>query len=135
VDTGKSENIISEVEVSKMGKKIVKTRYTREFKIETVKMFDGSGMTVKELSEKTGIPLYLCYRWIDDYRDNPEAAFPGTGKRKRGTPEQEEIYRLRKQLEEVTEELDILKKLHAIFSRELQQQNGSETSGITQKKA
>ena len=109
-----------------MGKKTSKIRYTREFKIETVKMFEGSGMTVKELSERTGIPIYLCYRWIEAYRNNPEGAFPGTGKRERGTPEQEEIYRLRKQLEEVTEELDILKKLHAIFSKELQQQNGSE---------
>lgn len=118
-----------------MGKKTTKTRYTKEFKLETVKMFEGSGLTVRELSEKTGIPLYLCYRWIEDYRDNPEVAFPGTGRRKRGTPEQEEIYRLRKQLEEVTEELDILKKLHAIFSRELQQQSGSETSGITPEKA
>lgn len=109
-----------------MGKKIVKTRYTREFKLETVKMFENSGMTVKELSEKTGIPIYLCYRWIEEYRDSPENVFPGTGRRKRGTPEQEEIYRLRKQLEEANEELEILKKLHAIFSKELQQQNGSE---------
>jgi len=109
-----------------MGKKATSTRYTREFKLETVKMFEGSGMTVKELSERTGIPMYLCYRWIGEYRDNPGGAFPGTGKRVRGTPEQEEIYRLRKQLEEITEERDILKKLHAIFSRELQQQSGSE---------
>jgi len=126
VDTGKSENIITEVEVSMMGKKETKTRYTKEFKIETMKMFEGSGMTVKELSEKTGIPTYLLYRWIEEYGANPEGAFPGTGKRVKGTPEQEEIYRLRKQLREVTEERDILKKLHAIFSRELQQPNVSE---------
>lgn len=108
-----------------MGKKISKSRYTREFKLETMRMFEGSDLTVTELSEKTGIPMYLCYRWIEEYRDNPENAFPGTGRRKKGTPEQEEIYRLRKQLAEANEDLEILKKLHAIFSKELQNQSGS----------
>jgi len=89
-------------------------------------MFMNSGLTVKELSEKTRIPMYLYYRWIAEYRDNPENAFPDTGRRNRGTPEEEEIYRLRKQLEEANEDLEILKKLHAIFSKELQNQNGSE---------
>ncbi len=92
-----------------MGKKATKTRYTREFKLETVRMFENSKLTVDDLSKKTGISRSLCYRWIAEYRENPENAFPGSGKRKRGTAQEEEIHRLRKQLKEAEEDLEILK--------------------------
>ena len=109
-----------------MGKKANKTRYTREFKLETVRMFEYSKLTVNDLSQKTGIPTYLCYRWIEEYREDAENAFPGSGKRKRGTAQEEEIHQLHKQLKEAEEDLEILKKLHAIFSRGPERPNGSE---------
>jgi len=43
-----------------------------------------------------------------------EAAFPGKGHM---TPEQEELRRLRRELADVTEECNILKKALAVFSR------------------
>lgn len=51
-----------------MGKKATKTRYTKEFKLETVRMFENSKLTVDNLSKKTGISKRLCYRWIAEYR-------------------------------------------------------------------
>ncbi|QCS67026.1 transposase [Achromobacter denitrificans] len=47
----------------------------------------------------------------------PDVSFPGKGKTR--TDEQTEIQRLKRQLAEVTEERDILKKAAAYFAREL----------------
>jgi transposase len=54
------------------------------------------------------------YRWIREFNRDPEDSFPGKGKLK---PEDEEFRRLKRQLADVTEERDILKKAVAIFSK------------------
>jgi transposase len=56
----------------------------------------------------------VIYRWIKQYREDPENAFPGKGKLK---PEDEELRRLRRELADVKEERDILKKVVNIFSK------------------
>jgi len=112
--------------VSKDGEDGNQNEVHREFKLETVRMSEHSKLSVNDLSQKTGIPAYLCYRWIEEYREDPENAFPGSGKRRRGTAQEEEIHPLRKELKEAEEDLEILKKLHAIFSRGPERPNGSE---------
>jgi transposase len=52
--------------------------------------------------------------WVNQYKEDPENAFPGNGKLK---PEDEELRQLKRQLRDVTEERDILKKAVSIFSR------------------
>lgn len=54
------------------------------------------------------------YRWIREFNRDPEDSFPGKGKLK---PDDEEFRRLKRQLADVTEERDILKKAVAIFSK------------------
>ena len=51
-----------------------------------------------------------------EYAQSKELAFPGHGKQKL-SPMEEENRRLRKELAELKEERDILKKATAIFSR------------------
>jgi len=60
----------------------------------------------------------LLYRWRDQAREKGESAFSG----KTGRPNNDqlsEIDRLKKELKEVTEERDILKKAAAYFARDL----------------
>jgi transposase len=93
-----------------------KTRrsYGAEFKRDAVKLVIDGGRNAKEVSKGLGINENILYRWIKQYREDPENAFPGNGNLK---PEDEELRRLRRELMDVKEERDILKKAVGIFSR------------------
>jgi transposase len=56
------------------------------------------------------------YKWKEQMSQRGEGAFPGSG---RGSGGNDEVARLRKELERVKEERDILKKAAAYFAKEL----------------
>jgi transposase len=88
-------------------------RYSNEFKLEAVKLVESSGRGVQQISFELGISDNSLYHWVKLYgkKDSCE---------KRFTPDdRDEIIRLRKELKEVTEERDILKKAVGIFTKEL----------------
>jgi transposase len=93
-------------------------QYSREFKVEAVRQLDLGEKTGVQLAMELGIKRDLLYRWRDDLQANGEAgAFRGPG-RPLGDP-QSEIARLKKEVERLTEERDILKKAAAYFAKEL----------------
>lgn len=100
-------------------------RYSKEFKLEALQLLEDTDKSIAEVARDLGIPKDTLYTWRKAYMENPETAFPGSGKRQIGNPEEEELYRLRKELAEVTQERDILKKAIAIFSRGPRSRNGS----------
>jgi transposase len=89
--------------------------FTREFKIETVKLVTDSDLTVVEVAEDLGIHPNTLYKWIRQFGDNPEEAFPGKGKQ---TSEAEQLRLLKREVQRLRMERDILKKAMAIFSQE-----------------
>lgn len=91
-----------------------KRTYTREFKIETVRLLETSGKSQREIADELGIPSCNITRWKKKYAADGEDAFPGHG---RLAPEKEEIRDLKRRLEIAEQERDILKKAVAIFSR------------------
>ena len=98
-------------------------QYDREFKIMAVELSksrDNMGLLAKELD----IRPELLYRWRRDIAEHPQTSFPGNGK-VIYTPEQAELHRLKKELEETRIERDILKKAVGIFSR-----SGHKYSGL-----
>ena len=97
-----------------MGDIKIRKKYTAEFKKDAVKLVLEGNRKVQEVAEGLGINAEMLYRWIKKYKRDREYAFPGNGKLK---PTDEEIRRLRKQIEDITEERDILKKAVNIFSR------------------
>jgi transposase len=88
-------------------------RYDRAFKVEAVRLVTEERRKVTEVARELGINPNQLHRWKRMLADEGQLAFPGKG---RLTPEQEELRRLRRQLADVTEERDILKKAMAIFS-------------------
>jgi transposase len=88
--------------------------FTKEFKLESVQFALNSEKPVSQVARDLGIKENNLRRWINEYREDPDYAFPGQGKLKE--PE-EELHQLRKQLADVTMERDILKKALAIFSK------------------
>jgi transposase len=89
--------------------------FTREYKIETVKLVTDSDLTVVEVAEDLGIHPNTLYKWVRQFGDNPEEAFPGKGKQ---TSEAEQLRLLKREVQRLRMERDILKKAMAIFSQE-----------------
>jgi transposase len=94
---------------------MTKTRkqYTREFKMEAVRLLETSGKSAFQIERELGIGKGNLSRWKRKFAADGEQAFPGHG---RLTPEQEELRRLKRELEIARQERDILKKAVAIFS-------------------
>lgn len=90
-------------------------RYTREFKIETVRLITDSDQTVPEVARDLEIHPNTLYKWVHQYGENPKEAFPGKGKQ---DPEADELTRLRRENQRLKMERDILKKAMAIFSKD-----------------
>lgn len=88
--------------------------YSREFKLEAVRLSQDSDRTVTEVAQELGISKSSLFRWRKELADDPEQAFPGRGQLK---AHDAEMARLRKELREVQMENEILKKATAIFAR------------------
>lgn len=71
-------------------------------------------MAPSEVNENLGLGPQVVERWIREYEKDKRSAFPGVGQAKES---EKEVYVLRRQLKQVEEERDILKKALAIFSK------------------
>jgi transposase len=88
--------------------------FPREFKLEAVQLAQKSGKSQAQVARDLGIADSTLHHWCKECAKTGEKAFPGSGKPAAG---EEEIRRLRRELEVTRQERDILKKALAIFSR------------------
>lgn len=88
-------------------------QFDRAFKVEAVRLVTEEGRPVAAVGRDLGIGENLLHRWKQQFTDQQAQAFVGTGNL---TPEQAELRRLRRELTDVTEERDILKKAISVFS-------------------
>jgi transposase len=93
--------------------KETRRRYTREFKLETVRLLETSGRSAAQIERELGIGSGCVARWKREFEAEGQAAFPGHG---RLTPEQDRLRQLERENEILRQERDILKKAVAIFS-------------------
>jgi transposase len=91
-----------------------KRTYTHEFKLEAVRFYENSHKSMSEVERELGITPYLLSRWVRQFRQDGDQAFPGKGKL---TERDEEVRRLRQEVEILKQERDILKKAVVIFSQ------------------
>ncbi len=82
--------------------------YTVEFKREAVRLSEQAGVSVAQIAQELGVSDYSFYKWRKQARESGELAFPGNGKVAL-TAEQQENVRLKRELERVKQERDILK--------------------------
>ena len=100
-------------------------RYSREFKLEAVRMANESGKPVAEVARELDISVHHLYRWRDEARKQGEQVFPGHGK----TNSQDELTQLRRENARLREERDILKKSLIFFAKD--DGKSSDSSGNT----
>ncbi len=90
--------------------------YSEEFKRDAVALAQKSDKKISAIAENLGINRTVLARWCREFEELGSNAFPGNGLRKL-SPLEEENLRLKKELADVSEERDILKKAVHIFSR------------------
>ena len=83
--------------------------------MEAVGLITEKGYSIAEASRNLGIEYSVLRRWKNQLADDPQNAFPGKGKFK--APD-EELRRIKRELERVKEERDILKKALAYFAED-----------------
>jgi transposase len=89
-------------------------RFTAEFKREAVRLLRESGKPVAVLARDLGVPRNRLYKWSTEAEKHGVAAFAGPGRRP-----SDEVTRLRREVERLREENEILKKAAAYFAKEL----------------
>lgn len=89
--------------------------FTEEFKREAVRQLEKGDRVGAELARELGINRNQLYKWQQQVNAKGGAAFPGKGRQSGSTAE---IARLKRELERVTEERDILKKAAQFFAKE-----------------
>jgi transposase len=90
-------------------------KFSREFKIETVRLIKERGVSVAQAARDLEVHENVLRKWVREFAADPGRAFPGHGQMK---PEQLEIERLRREVARLKAERDILKKAAAYFARE-----------------
>jgi transposase len=86
--------------------------YTREFKLQAVRMLTDQGLSVAEVARRLGGGENCLRNWRAA-REQGDAAFPGQGN---PAPADEELRRLRAEVQRLRAERDLLKKAAAYFA-------------------
>jgi transposase len=88
--------------------------YTRECKQEAVQLVRSSDKSQAHIARDLGIADSTLHHWCQQFAEQGEQAFPGSGHQ---TPQEEELRQLRRENDLLRQERDILKKAIGIFSR------------------
>jgi transposase len=90
-------------------------QFTREFKIEAVRLVRDRGVSVAQASRDLGVHENVIRKWMKEFAADPGQAFPGQGHMK---PVEAELERLRREVQKLKAERDILKKAAAYFAKD-----------------
>lgn len=90
-------------------------QYSNEFKEEAVKRV-LSGVSATQVARELGINVNSLYTWKTRYLKHPEQPFVGSGKLRDADAE---IRRLQRQVKDLEQENEFLKKASAFFAKNL----------------
>jgi len=93
-------------------------RYSREFKLEAIRLADESDKPVTQVARELGLRVNQIYKWKKQLEEKQDAAFPGKpGRPSQSADKDAEIRRLKKALAESREENEFLKKTAIFFAK------------------
>ena len=92
-------------------------KYDKNFKLDAINRVIRTGKSCAEVGRELGVSGSLLAKWRHEYLENADQAAGGSAEL---TPSElaEELRKTRRELEDVREQRDILKKALGIFSRQ-----------------
>jgi transposase len=90
-------------------------KFSKEFKLEAVNLVLARGVSLAQASRDLGVSENVLGRWVREFKQSEQQAFPGHGIQK---PDDAEVTRLRREVAQLKMERDILKKAAAFFAKE-----------------
>jgi transposase len=102
------------LEITRSHEMSTRKRYSPEFKQETIRLVTELGQEARKVAQDIGVHENTIYKWIQLYQDNPEEPFVGSGHQR---SEDAELRKANKRIADLEQEVAILKKAIAIFSR------------------
>ena len=94
-----------------------KTIRTEEFKRETVKLCESSDKTIETIAKELGIGVSTLHGWKAKYGSTPLRR--NAANKSNVTETELDLMRMRREVERLKKENEILKKAAAFFAREL----------------
>ena len=93
-------------------KPVKRKQFSSEFKREAVCLVTEGGLRIAQAARDLGLNDNMVSRWKKEAEKNGQRACPG-----QGHPQDEELSRLRREVEVLRQEREILKKAISIFSQ------------------
>jgi transposase len=91
-----------------------KRKFDKAFKEQVAIRVISGEVTVGKIADDLGVHHTTVRDWVKNYKLDGQNAFPGSGNLK---PDDEEMRKLRRQLADIKEENEILKKAAAYFAK------------------
>ena len=88
--------------------------YTKEFKQQAVNLFETSEKSKTQIARDLGMSDSALNKWCKEFEEQGEEAFPGKGHQ---NIIEEENRNLKREIEVLRQERDILKKAVSIFAQ------------------
>lgn len=90
-------------------------KFSAEFKREAVRLAEQTDGAITQVARELGIRVNQIYKWRRQILEKQDDAFPGSGRR---PAKEDELVRLKREVERLRMENEILKKAKAYFARE-----------------
>ena len=87
-------------------------KYSQKYKQEAIHLVGQSDIPLAQVATNLGINPGILRRWCNEISQAGKTAFPGNG-----TPRDQELVRLNRELHQVKQERDFLKEAAAYFAR------------------
>ena len=94
---------------------VQRRKFSKEFKLESVNLVLGRGVSLAQAARDLDINESVPSRWIREFGQSEQRAFPGHGVQK---PDDAEVPSLRLAVAQLKMERDILKEAGSLFAKE-----------------
>lgn len=92
-----------------------RSNYDKQFKVAAVNLAQDGSSSIKEVAAELGISVSSLRRWVNEYDEYGESAFPGHGNALFNSTY--EIKKLQRENAALREENELLKKLQAFLKQ------------------
>lgn len=93
--------------------------YTREFKLEAIRLAEASDKPVTQVARELGLRVNQIYKWKKQLEEKQDRAFSGKpGRPAKDQDKDAEIRRLKKALADSQQENEFLKKTAMLFAKQ-----------------